>query len=409
MHSDVGSRRQSSFALTREGNTLLAALRGGLCRIGLSMLFLVAGGASAQAPVVAVVPPPTPQPVTVDRARATAIIANARRILSPDGIERREKVRIGGVEQWVSVRGADRRNPVLLYVHGGPGYPAMPMSWWSTQGWSEYFTVVQWDQRATGKTYLETDPARTASTLTTERMMSDVEEMVGWARRAFGKRKIFLLGHSYGSFLGVEIARRHPEWFYAYIGVGQVTDMLESERRGWRFAMDAARAAGNGEAIHQLQSIAPYAQPGRPPSIEDLWIERKWMTHFGGAMAYRQDYAADQDLSLLSPDYSDADVAHEWDGDSFSTRILFPDLLRRDHVAPNELKVPLILFNGRHDRNVDSGVSAEWFARVRAPSKRMIWFEHSSHMIMTEEPGKALVSLVRYARPIAEKAGDAAP
>ena len=94
------------------------------------------------------------------RAEATAIIANARKIVTPNGVERLEKVAIGGIDQWVSVRGADRRNPVILYIHGGPGYVSIPMSWWFSRGLEEYFTIVQWDQRAAGKTYLLTDPAK---------------------------------------------------------------------------------------------------------------------------------------------------------------------------------------------------------------------------------------------------------
>jgi hypothetical protein len=96
-----------------------------------------------------------------NRTEATAIIADARKILTPRGVERLEKVRIGGIDQWISVRGNDRRNPVLLYIHGGPGYVSIPMSWWFTRDLEEYFTVVQWDQRATGKTYLLADPAET--------------------------------------------------------------------------------------------------------------------------------------------------------------------------------------------------------------------------------------------------------
>jgi proline iminopeptidase len=115
-------------------------------------------------------------------------------------------VRIGGIDQWVSIRGADRRNPVLLYIHGGPGYVSIPMSWWFTHGLEEYFTVVQWDQRATGKTYLLTDPAKIAPALTRERMIADTEEMAAWAREQFSKDKIFVLGHSWGSFLGLQLA-----------------------------------------------------------------------------------------------------------------------------------------------------------------------------------------------------------
>jgi proline iminopeptidase len=342
------------------------------------------------------------------RAEATEIIGSARKILTPSGVERLEKVRIGEIEQWVSVRGVDRRNPVLLYIHGGPGYVSMPMSWWSTRGWEEYFTVIQWDQRAAGKTYLLTDPKVVAPTLTNERMVADAEEMAEWARKAFSKRKIFVLGHSYGSYLGLELARRHPDWLYAYIGVGQVANMPESERRGWQFAMDAARREGNGEAIRELQSIAPYPAPEKVSPIQDTYIERKWMTYYGGAMAYRHTNDAEADLSYLSPDYKDDEIRHLWDGNAFATPFLLPGLLAKRSTT-TKLDVPLILFEGRHDRNVNADVSAEWFAQVQAPEKHLVWFEHSAHLLITEEPGKVLISLVRYALPIAERADDVAP
>jgi hypothetical protein len=142
------------------------------------------------------------------RAEATAIIAQARKIVTPKGVQRLEKVHIGGIDQWVSIRGADRRNPVLLHIHGGPGYVSLPMSWWFSRDWEEYFTVVQWDQRAAGKTYLLTDPARILPTLTRERFVADAEEMAAWVRTELGKEKIFVQGHSWGSFLGLELAKR---------------------------------------------------------------------------------------------------------------------------------------------------------------------------------------------------------
>jgi proline iminopeptidase len=343
------------------------------------------------------------------RSEATAIIANARKIVAPNGIERLEKVRIGGIDQWVSIRGADRRNPVLLYIHGGPGYVSIPMSWWFTRGLEEYFTVVQWDQRATGKTYLLTDPAKIAPTLTRERMIADTEEMAAWARQEFGKDKLFALGHSWGSFLGLQLAERHPEWLYAYIGVCQLIDGPESERRGWRFAMEAARRDGNAEAVRELGAIAPYGAPGQTIPIKDIYVERKWVGYYGGVMAYRRDNSADGDLSQLSPDYSDQEIGHIWDGNKFATPYLLPETVALDLTKANKLAVPLILFLGRHDRNVNAEVAAAWFDAVKAPEKQLVWFEHSAHIPMTEEPGKFLLSLVRYARPMAEKAGDVAP
>jgi pimeloyl-ACP methyl ester carboxylesterase len=197
------------------------------------------------------------------RAEATAIIANARKIVTPNGVERSERVRVGGIDQWVSIRGTDRGNPVLLYIHGGPGYVSIPMSWWFNRGCEEYFTIVQWDQRAAGKTHLLTDPATIAPTLTRERMVTDAEEMAAWVRREFGKNKIFVLGHSWGSFLGLQLAKHRPEWLHAYIGVSQLIDGPENERRGWRFALDSARRAGNVEAVRELEAIAPTPPPVR--------------------------------------------------------------------------------------------------------------------------------------------------
>ena len=371
-----------------------------------------AGALGVLVAVVSALADPVPQaeaPIKpTSRAEATAIIADALRILTPEGVEKLEKVRIGGIEQWVSARGVDRRNPVLLYIHGGPGYVSLPMSWWSTRGWEEYFTVVQWDQRAAGKTHLLTNPNIVAPTLTNERMVADAEEMALWARKAFSKRKIFVLGHSYGSYLGLELARRHPDWLHAYIGVGQVVNISESERRGWQFAMDAARREGNTEAVRQLESIAPYPAGDKPSPIQDTYIERKWMTYYGGAMAYRRTNDAEDDLAYLSPDYTDDEIRHLWDGNAFSTPYLLPDLLS-ERSTVTKLDVPLVVFVGRHDKNVNADVSAEWFARVRAPEKHLVWFEHSAHLLITEEPGKALISLVRYVRPIAERVGDVAP
>ncbi len=367
-------------------------------------------GTAAVLATLAVTSAPAAEPVRpASRAAATAIIANARRIVLPGGVERLEKVHIGGIEQWVSVRGTDRRNPVLLYVHGGPGYVSIPMSWWSARGWEEYFTVVQWDQRAAGKTHLLNDPDTVAAGLTPERMLADVTEMAAWARREFGKQRVFVLGHSFGSFLALELALQHPDWLYACIGVGQLIDGPESERRGWRFAHDAARREGNAEALRELEGIAPYAAAGQPIPIQDLYLERKWVGYYGGVMAYRHDNDADSDLAWLSPDYSDAEIGHIWDGNKFATPILLPGVIALDRTDIRRLAVPLLLFEGRHDYNANAEVAAEWFATVQAPQKRLVWFEHSGHMPMTEEPGKFLMSLVRFARPIAERAGDAAP
>jgi pimeloyl-ACP methyl ester carboxylesterase len=169
--------------------------------------------------------------------------------------------------------------------------------------------VVQWDQRGAGKTYLLNDPARIAPTMTRERMVADAEEMTEWVRGALHKEKIFVVGHSWGSSLGLELASRHPDRLHAYIGVGQLTDGPESERRGWAFALHSAEAAGNQGAVRQLQAIAPYFAPGRPSSLQDIYKQRRWPNYYGGVMAHRQANSDESDLVYLSPDYTDGELS----------------------------------------------------------------------------------------------------
>src|SRR5580698_2152938 len=167
------------------------------------------------------------QPQMMSRPDVTSIIAASRKIVSPNGVDELLPLQINGSTQWVSIRGKDRRNPIILFLHGGPGSPTMPADYTFQTPWEDYFTVVQWDQRGTGKTYAANDPAITAATLSMMQMTSDAEEVVRYLMKRYDKKKIFLLGHSWGSALGVQLAQRHPEWFYAYIGVGQVVNGLK--------------------------------------------------------------------------------------------------------------------------------------------------------------------------------------
>ena len=342
------------------------------------------------------------------RAEATKIIADMRRIVTDEGVERLEKVHIGGIDQWVSIRGNDRGNPVLLMLHGGPGWVAMPTSWYFQRGWEEYFTVVQWDQRGAGKTYVENDPAAVAPTMTRERMVEDAVEMVAWLRREFDTEKVFVLGHSWGSYLGLELARHRPQWLHAYIGIGQLTNGPESERRGWTWTLEQARRDGNDEAVAELESIAPYAQGDAPMPLADLMKQRRWLNFYGGMVHNRTGGQAEAAAIRLAPEYSDRDLAQVWTANDFSAEHLLSEVLTLDMSEVQALDVPLLLFLGRHDYNVSSSLAAEWFEAVQAPSKQLVWFEHSAHEVMIEEPGKTLLSLVRYALPLARPAGDRA-
>jgi pimeloyl-ACP methyl ester carboxylesterase len=351
--------------------------------------------------------PTTPAPRT--RAEAQEIVANMRRIVTEHGVERLESVEIGGVQQWVSIRGADRRNPILLFLHGGPGYVQMPTAWHFTRAWEDHFTIVHWDQRGAGRTYASAaNQDAMIESLSYERMIADAEEMLAWLRAEFGKERIFVLGQSWGSMLGVELERRHPEQLHAYIGVGQAADMMEGERRGYAWVLARARADNNAEAIAALEAIAPYAETA-PPTTEHLLMQRRWLGHYGGVVYGRTDSSDFTRAARLSPDYTDRDVALVWQGNARSVQRLFPELWTHNLNEVTELRTPVILLSGRHDYNVNSQVGAEWLARLDAPAKIIVWFEYSAHQPTSEEPGRALAALLQHALPIAERAGDVAP
>ncbi|HVJ39719.1 MAG TPA: alpha/beta hydrolase, partial [Stenotrophomonas sp.] len=193
------------------------------------------------------------------------------------------------------------------------------------------------------------------------------------------------------------------------IGVGQISNAPESERRGWAWTLQQARQDGNAEAVAELESLAPYAQGNTPVPLEQLFKQRKWLNHYGGMVYNRKGGDAEAAALSLAPEYSDAEVAGVWKGNDFSMEHLLSEVLTLDMSQAREFKVPVFLFLGRHDHNVSSEVAAEWFASVRAPKKQVVWFEQSAHEVMNEEPGKTLLTLVEQVRPIAEQAGDVAP
>ena len=223
-----------------------------------SICAATATAATPATPAAASAAEQSPPPLT--RAEVASSIAEIRKIASENGIDELRTVPIGGIQQWLSIRGRDRRNPILLFIHGGPASPEMPTSWAYQDGWEDYFTVVQWDQRGTGKTFNANDPAVVGPTISAERMELDAEEVVQYLRTTYHQQKIFVLGHSWGSILGLELAARHPEWLYAYIGMGQVISVRDNERLNYAFALKAAETAGNQEALTQLRSIAPYPE-----------------------------------------------------------------------------------------------------------------------------------------------------
>lgn len=350
----------------------------------------------------------TPTDADDPHADAKRILGDLQRVVTPDGVQSLEKVRLGGIEQWISIRGADRDNPVLLYLHGGPAQPMMPASWTFQRAWEDYFTVVQWDQRAAGKTYLAADPAEVADTISIDRYVDDALELIALLRERFGKDKVVVLGHSWGTIVGMEVLLRRPEWLHAYVGLGQVISVEENETLGYEYALRRARAEGHREAIAELEALAPY--PGPEPLHRDrIGAQRKWSIHFGGLSGYRDNANQYFAAQRLSPDYSEADRRAIHDGSLLTLDRILAEWNTVDFRGVREVGAPVVMFMGRHDYTTPSQQAADWVARVKAPDKDAVWFEHSAHLAPLEEPGRVLMALVNRVRPFAVAAGDGAP
>jgi pimeloyl-ACP methyl ester carboxylesterase len=338
-----------------------------------------------------------------------AILAEVGRIVSANGIDEAKAVEIGGIKQWITVRGRDRRNPILLVIHGGPAAPELPNRYLFEAPWTDYFTVVEWDQRGSGKTYALNDPAKVAPTLSSDRIEADAEELVAYLRTTYGKTKVFAMGHSWGSIIGLKLAARRPEWLYAYIGVGQIIDMRAGEKIGYDFVLDTARKAGDAQAVKELTAIAPYPEKDGAIPIDKIDVERKWSVRYGGLTHSRQSYGVWENAEKISPDYSAADFKAIDAGSGFSFPKLLPDMAAADFTKLTRLDTPLLIFAGRYDYTTPTAPVEQWYDRLSAPSKRFVWFENSAHMMYLEEPGRVLVHLVQDALPFAAAVGDVAP
>jgi len=372
---------------------------------------MVRDASSAQAPATSSGSPATASstaPRMIARDEITRIIDNTRRIVSPNGVDERIKLRIGGIDQWVSIRGHDRRNPILLFLHGGPASVTMPVSYTFQSPWEDYFTVVQWDQRGAGKTYAANTESQMSPGMTVAGMTDDAAQLVQYLRKHYDKQKIFLLGHSWGTVLGTRLAQQHPDWFYAYIGVGQVVNVHRNEEIGFAFALREAKTDHNPQAVRELEALEPY--PGAVPmTIGRMAIRSKWETYYGGLAYGRRDFSYYADAEQLSPDYSPAELDAIGEGSAYSLKHLLQPVLAANLENMTDFRCPVILFVGQHDYTTSHELAEQWFDRIHAPSKRMVLFADSAHMVMQEQPGRFLMHLVTDALPLAQKAGDAAP
>jgi proline iminopeptidase len=327
---------------------------------------------------------------------ARTIIGHAFDV-APGGVHEDKAVTIGGVPQWISVRGSDAKNPILLFIHGGPGSTMLPESWTFQRPWEDFFTVVQWDQRGAGKTF--SLAKRKPAALTLEQMQSDAEQVVDYLRHTYGKDKIFVMGHSWGSILGLTLAQHHPEWLYAYIGVGQVVSSQRNEVVGYQETLAKARAEHNEEAVRALEKIAPYPPADGEITFDNVIVERQWDRALGGMRYSRVD--DDAEIASLSPAYSAYDRQSADMGQQLSLVSLLPALRHIDFEATTTFKCPVIFFAGAEDRTTPTSIVEDYFPHVQAPVKKLFKIERAAHYVVNESPGVVLMHLVNDVRPLA--------
>ncbi|WP_332766050.1 alpha/beta fold hydrolase [Phenylobacterium sp.] len=302
-----------------------------------------------------------------------------------------ERWAINGVEQSVIIRGRDASKPILIWLHGGPGSGETPILRVLNGQLEESFTVVYWDQRLAGQTL---DPLAAPESLTIDQMVADLEVLVDRLRKRLGQEKVVLIGHSWGTMLGVLYASRHPDKVAAYVGIGQMADKPRAEALSYAYAADQARRRQNGEALRQLREIGP-----PPYSGEEIFVQRAWLYEFGGASYTDMSLPRLILMSLGSSEANWRDLYATSNGGVLGARLLEPQLLSRNLDRTYlRFDVPVLIVAGRHDHLTSSVLAHRYYERIQAPAKTFVWFERSGHNPHLEEPAKFNAWLVEALR-----------
>jgi len=340
------------------------------------------------------------QPVP-ERPYITGRLAQLQKVRTPEGVESLEQVELGGLKQWISIRGQNQKNPVLLFIHGGPGSPEMPQRWLWQRPIEDYFTVVQWDQRGVGKNALTHDSATVYPTLSLDRIVQDAAELSELLARRFGQRKIVVMGHSWGSLVGLTLASRRPELMHAYVGIGQVV-ATAAEHDIWVGARERALKAGNMDGVRELDSIAPYPAADGRFDLAKAMLARKWGTLYNGLWYGVPTSDLMFEIGDWGPEYTPEDIAANSRNGSWAGGKLLGELAAFDfRTTVRSVKVPVVIIQGRWDLLTAYAPAEAYFRQLEAPRKTLVTFERSGHLPMIEEPGHFLMTLVNEVLPLA--------
>lgn len=311
--------------------------------------------------------------------------------LVPDSIAEVQYLRLGGVDQWVMIRGESLANPPLILLHGGPGFTEMHLFRHFNAPLEKGFTVVYWDQRGSGKSY---DRKLPRSSMTVEQFIADLDALVDVVRKRLGKKKVVIFGHSWGSALGVLYTARFPEKVAAYVGSGQIGDWAAGESSSYAYALAEAERRGDRKILKKLRAIGP-----PPYNVKSLWTERTSLQRLEGALNAKILWRMGR-IAFARPEASILDLPNMMRGFLFSLDAMWADVskLNLAEVAPT-LQVPVFFFLGRRDHWVPPEVSVAYFDALIVPSKKLVWFEESGHEPFVDEPARFNAAMLELVRP----------
>jgi pimeloyl-ACP methyl ester carboxylesterase len=302
-------------------------------------------------------------------------------------ISEKIKVSINGIEQGMFIKSRDSANPVLLYLHGG--MPDYFLTRKYPTGLEDYFTVVWWEQRGSGLSYSAKIPSET---MTLEQMISDTKEITNYLRRRFGKEKIYLMGHSGGTFIGIQVAASAPELYYAYIGVAQISDQLRSERLAYEYMLKKFKEDGNKKMVQKLEKAPVSMTEGVPDAYRKLRDPAMHLLGIGTTHDMHSVISGIFLQSLTCREYTLMEKINMWRGKSSSgISVVWNDIIATDlSKKVPALKIPVYFIEGIYDYTCSFTEAKNYFDKLTAPVKGFYTFNKSAHSPLFEEPGKML-------------------
>jgi pimeloyl-ACP methyl ester carboxylesterase len=301
-------------------------------------------------------------------------------------------VSIGGIEQWIQIGGSEAADhPVLLYLHGGPGGTSVPAAaaW---KPWEEHFAVVHWDQRGANRTFAKNGAAG-CGPLTVDRMVRDGIEVAEFLIAHLQRPKILLVGHSWGSALGIHMLKRRPELFAGFVGTGQLVNMKKNEEYNYRWQLEEAQRRGDREALEALTRIGP------PPFSGPRAL--KIMREYADRFAEGDGDSVQPRPTPLSPDFKPDEVPKMMQGAEYTRQQLHAELMEVDLPALGlDFSVPMFFFQGACDRYTPTEPVEDYYARIKAPHKELVRFEGCHHFVVLNRPDLFLRELLARVRPL---------